>query len=42
MSEFIDFNQSVYPFPARPALLSSEEKAFYRERIKALLLEKMR
>ncbi|EMD1716331.1 quinolinate synthase NadA [Providencia stuartii] len=40
MSEFIDFNQSVYPFPARPALLSSEEKAFYRERIKALLLEK--
>ena len=40
MSEFIDFNQSIYPFPAKPALLSSDEKAFYRERIKSLLIEK--
>ncbi|QIC16886.1 quinolinate synthase NadA [Providencia vermicola] len=40
MSEFIDFNQSVYPFPAKPTRLSSDEKAFYRERIKSLLIEK--
>ncbi len=40
MSEFIDFNQSIYPFPAKPALLSSDEKTFYRERIKSLLIEK--
>lgn len=40
MSEFIDFNQSVYPFPPKPALLSSDEKTFYRERIKSLLAEK--
>lgn len=40
MSEFIDFNQSVYPFPPKPALLSSDEKTFYRERIKSLLNEK--
>ncbi|GAB1441166.1 quinolinate synthase NadA [Providencia sp.] len=40
MSVFIDFEQSVYPFPAKPARLSSDEKAFYRERIKSLLVEK--
>lgn len=40
MSAFIDFNQSVYPFPVKPALLSSDEKVFYRERIKSLLIEK--
>lgn len=40
MSVFIDFDQSVYPFPAKPALLSSDEKAFYRQRIKSLLVEK--
>lgn len=40
MSEFIDFNQSVYPFPVKPALLNYDEKAFYREQIKTLLIEK--
>lgn len=40
MSEFIDFHQSVYPFPPKPALLSSDERTFYRERIKSLLVEK--
>lgn len=40
MSVFIDFEQSVYPFPPKPAILSSDEKAFYREQIKSLLIEK--
>lgn len=40
MSVFIDFDQSVYPFPAKPARLSSDEKSFYRQRIKSLLFEK--
>ncbi|EKT61732.1 quinolinate synthase NadA [Providencia burhodogranariea] len=40
MSVFIDFNQSIYPFPAKPMRLNTDEKQFYRERIKALLIEK--
>ncbi|WP_272691952.1 MULTISPECIES: quinolinate synthase NadA [Providencia] len=40
MSVFIDFDQSVYPFPAKPARLSSDEKEFYRQKIKSLLVEK--
>ncbi|HHR6130263.1 TPA: quinolinate synthase NadA [Providencia alcalifaciens] len=40
MSEFIDFDHAVYPFPPKPALLNTEQKAFYRERIKQLLVEK--
>ncbi|VEB67248.1 Quinolinate synthase A [Providencia rustigianii] len=40
MSVFIDFDQAVYPFPPKPASLDADQKAFYRERIKALLVEK--
>ena len=40
MSEFIDFEQSIYPFPAKPARLNADEKAFLREQIKALLIKK--
>ncbi|HHR5900181.1 TPA: quinolinate synthase NadA [Providencia alcalifaciens] len=40
MSEFIDFDHAVYPFPPKPALLNTDQKAFYRERIKKLLVEK--
>ncbi|CAB5552733.1 quinolinate synthase NadA [Providencia hangzhouensis] len=40
MSVFIDFDQSVYPFPAKPARLSSDEKEFYQQKIKSLLVEK--
>lgn len=40
MSEFIDFDHAVYPFPSKPALLNTDQKAFYRERIKQLLVEK--
>ncbi|MBG5884666.1 quinolinate synthase NadA [Providencia sp. PROV188] len=40
MSEFIDFDHAVYPFPPKPALLNTDQKAFYRERIKQLLVEK--
>lgn len=37
MSEFIDFNQSIYPFPTKPAALDNAEKSFYRQQIKTLL-----
>lgn len=40
MSEFIDFEHAVYPFPPKPAPLNTDQKAFYRERIKKLLVEK--
>ncbi len=40
MSEFIDFDHAVYPFPPKPAPLNTDQKAFYRERIKKLLVEK--
>lgn len=40
MSEFIDFDHAVYPFPPKPAPLNTDQKAFYRERIKQLLVEK--
>jgi quinolinate synthase len=40
MSEFIDFDHAVYPFPPKPARLNTDQKAFYRERIKQLLVEK--
>lgn len=40
MSEFIDFDHAVYPFPPKPAPLNTDQKAFYRERIKQLLIEK--
>ena len=40
MSEFIDFDHAVYPFPPKLAPLNTDQKAFYRERIKKLLVEK--
>lgn len=40
MSEFIDFDHAVYPFLPKPAPLNTDQKAFYRERIKKLLVEK--
>lgn len=40
MSEFIDFDHAVYPFPPKPAPLNTDQKAFYREHIKKLLVEK--
>ncbi len=33
MSVFIDFDQSVYPVPAKPARLSSDEKEFIGRRL---------
>ena len=40
MSAFIDFNESVYPFPAKPQVLDNAEKSAYRQKIKALLKER--
>ncbi|UBX47933.1 quinolinate synthase NadA [Providencia alcalifaciens] len=40
MSEFIDFDHAVYPFPPKPARLTPDQKAFYREHIKQLLVER--
>ena len=37
MSVMFDPESAVYPFPPKPARLSEDEKAFYREKIKALL-----
>ncbi|CND98593.1 quinolinate synthetase [Yersinia nurmii] len=37
MSEIFDINAAIYPFPAKPAPLNLDEKAFYREKIKMLL-----
>ncbi len=37
MSVMFDPESAVYPFPPKPARLSDDEKAFYREKIKALL-----
>lgn len=40
MSEILDVNAAVYPFPAKPAPLSVDEKAFYRQKIKRLLKQR--
>ncbi len=40
MSEIFDVNTAIYPFPARPAPLDTDEKAFYREKIKTLLKQR--
>ena len=37
MSVMFDPESTVYPFPPKPARLSDDEKAFYREKIKTLL-----
>ncbi|ANI28521.1 quinolinate synthetase [Yersinia entomophaga] len=37
MSEIFDINAAIYPFPAKPAPLNLDEKAFYRQKIKMLL-----
>ncbi|OCQ51800.1 Quinolinate synthase A [Photorhabdus australis subsp. thailandensis] len=37
MSEYIDFNSTIYPFPPKPALLSTEEKKHCCGKIKQLL-----
>lgn len=37
MSVMFDPESAVYPFPPKPARLSDDDKAFYREKIKALL-----
>jgi len=37
MSVMFDPETAVYPFPPKPTRLSDDEKAFYREKIKALL-----
>ena len=40
MSLIFDPSDAVYPFPAKPAKLSPDEKQFYREKIKHLLKER--
>lgn len=40
MSEIFDVNAAIYPFPARPVPLDTNEKAFYREKIKTLLKQR--
>ncbi|CRK85961.1 Quinolinate synthase A [Candidatus Providencia siddallii] len=40
MSKFIDFNQSVYPFPTKPKILNPNEIAFYYKHIQSLLNKK--
>ncbi|WEP50853.1 quinolinate synthase NadA [Cronobacter dublinensis subsp. beijingensis] len=37
MSVMFDPEAAIYPFPPKPAPLSADEKAFYREKIKRLL-----
>jgi quinolinate synthase len=34
------FNESIYPFPAKPAPLNDQQRAAYKQRIKQLLVEK--
>lgn len=40
MSETLDLNAAVYPFPPKPAPLGDQEKAFYKAKIKRLLKER--
>ncbi|EIC82571.1 quinolinate synthase NadA [Serratia sp. M24T3] len=40
MSETLDLNAAVYPFPPKPASLNDDEKVFYKEKIKRLLKER--
>lgn len=40
MSLMFDPEAAVYPFPAKPARLSTDEKQFYRSKIKRLLKER--
>lgn len=40
MSEILDMNAAVYPFPAKPAPLSPDETIFYRDKIKRLLKQR--
>lgn len=40
MSETLDLNATVYPFPPKPAVLNADEKTFYKEKIKKLLKER--
>ncbi|HHH7924630.1 TPA: quinolinate synthase NadA [Escherichia coli] len=39
MSVMFDPDTAIYPFPPKPTLLSIDEKAYYREKIKRLLKE---
>ena len=40
MSDILDLNAAVYPFPPKPACLNDTEKRFYKEKIKRLLKER--
>ncbi|EFB1039978.1 quinolinate synthase NadA [Escherichia coli] len=40
MSVMFDPDTAIYPFPPKPTLLSIDEKAYYREKIKRLLKER--
>jgi quinolinate synthase len=40
MSETLDLNAAVFPFPPKPASLSDDEKTFYKEKIKRLLKQR--
>ncbi|MBB6113236.1 quinolinate synthase [Rahnella inusitata] len=40
MSETLDLNATVYPFPPKPAVLNADEKTFYKEKIRKLLKER--
>jgi len=40
MSETLDLNAAVYPFPPKPVPLSQDEKAFYKTKIKTLLKQR--
>jgi quinolinate synthase len=40
MSETLDLNAAVYPFPPKPAPLNDDEKAFYKDKIKRLLKQR--
>ncbi|ADP11986.1 quinolinate synthetase [Erwinia sp. Ejp617] len=40
MSQMFDVETTIYPFPAKPARLSPDEKQAYREKIKRLLKER--
>jgi len=40
MSDILDLNAAVYPFPPKPACLNDTEKHFYKEKIKRLLKER--
>ena len=40
MSVMFDPEAAIYPFPPKPVPLSQDEKQFYREKIKRLLIER--